>query len=179
METKDFENFVASQQEAAETTTDWAKTRDRWLEDLDALYRKVADFLEEYVKAGSISYDFTEIELTEPGLGRYLAKRMDIKIGRQYVFLVPLGTMLFGFKGRVEAPGSAGRAQIFLVDERVKRAADLVEVTVNLEGKVPPSPPAQEPSAWAWKILSNALQRTFVNLDKESFFELLMEVGNA
>jgi len=176
METKDFENFVASQQETDDSAVE---TRDEWLKDLDALHCTVAEFLQDYIKAGSISYSFTEIELTEPGIGKYLAKRMDIKIGRQRVSLVPVGTMLIGCKGRVDAQGSAGRAQILLVDEKARSAADLVKVKVNVGGKGPASPPSREPLLWAWKILSNALQRGFVDLDKESFFALLMEVGNA
>jgi len=69
---------------------------------------QILGFLREYIKAGTISYGFTEIELNEPDIGIYLAKRMDIKIGRQSVSLVPLGTMLIGCKGRVDAQGPAG-----------------------------------------------------------------------
>lgn len=179
METENFAEFVASQQDV-DTETDWAGMRDEWLKDLDALHAKVAQFLEEYTAAGSISYHLHEIELTEPDIGKYLAKRMDIKIGRQHVSLVPVGTLLIGCKGRVDAMGSAGRAQILLVDERVRSAADLLRVTVNIKGSVPPSPPARSaPSSWVWKILTNAAQKQFVDLSKESFFALLMEIANA
>ncbi len=180
MVVEDFGKFVASQQETdTDAKMDWAEVRDEWLRDLDSLYGRVVEFLREYIDNGSISYDFTEIELNEPDIGKYLAKRMDIKIGRQHVSLVPIGTMLIGCKGRVDAEGSAGRGQILLVGERVRRAADLVKVTVNVKGGIRPSPSAQKPSSWAWKILTNGSPRTFVDLDKESFFELLMEIANA
>ncbi|MGO9095343.1 MAG: hypothetical protein ACLQGV_08975 [Bryobacteraceae bacterium] len=177
METKDFERFVETQQ--GDAGIDWAEVRDEWLRALDSLHGKILDFLQEYIKARKISYGFTEIELNEPDVGRYLAKRMDIKIGRQSVSLVPLGTMLIGCKGRVDAQGPAGRAQILLVNEKVKRAADLIKVTVGVAGKVPPSPPEQEPTSWTWKILTTTVERRFVDLDKDSFFALLMEVANA
>lgn len=181
MGAKNFAEFVASQQQTGvDTEIDWAGMRDEWLNDLASLHRRIARFLKEYTTAGSISYSFTEIELTEPDIGRYLAKRMDIKIGRQSVSLVPVGTLLIGCKGRVDAVGSAGRAQILLVDERVRSATDLIKVTVSMKGSVTSSSSAPEPPrSWAWKILTNAVQKQFVDLDKESFFALLMEIANA
>lgn len=181
MEAKSFATFVASQQDTAvETEVDRAGIRDEWLKNLDSLHTKIAHFLEEYTAAGSISYHFHEIELNEPDIGQYSAKRMDIKIGRQNVSLVPVGTLLVGCKGRVDALGSAGRAQILLVDARAKSAADLIKVTVNIKGSAPAPSAARKPAnSWAWKILTNAVQKQFVDLDKESFFALLMEIANA
>jgi hypothetical protein len=179
MKTEDFADFVASQQRV-DADVDWAGMRDEWLRELDSLHANIAHFLEEYTAAGSISYSFAEVELTEPDIGQYLAKRMDIKIGRQHVSLVPVGTLLVGCKGRVDAQGSAGRAQILLVDERARSAVDLIKVAVNVKGSAPASAAARKPpSSWAWKILTNAAQKQFVDLDKESFFALLMEIANA
>jgi hypothetical protein len=180
MTTEDFAKFVASQQETdADTEMYWAGVRDEWLAKLDSLHGKIIEFLREYIP-GSISYGFTEIELNEPNIGRYLAKRMDIKIGRQRVSLVPVGTIIIGCKGRVDVEGSAGRAQILLVDGRARSAADLIKVTVNTKGSVPPPPPAQKgPISWTWKIVTNTAQKGFVDLDRDSFFALLMEIANA
>jgi hypothetical protein len=184
METEDFARFVASQQETdADARVNWAGTRDEWLKDLDSFHEKIVDFLKEYIDGGSIAYQFAEIELTEPNIGKYLAKRMDIKIGRQQVWLIPIGTLIVACKGRVDAVGSAGRAQIFLIDERTSSASDLIKVTVNIEGRVlSPASPQKPPISWVWKILTNApnaLQRRFVDLDKTSFSELLLEITNA
>jgi hypothetical protein len=180
METEDFAKFVASQQETdVDTGMNWAGVRDQWLTNLNSLHQKIIGFLGEYIP-GSISYGFTEIELNEPNIGRYLAKRMDIKIGRQRVSLVPIGTLLIGCKGRVDVEGSAGRGQILLVDARARSAADLIKVTVSTKGSVAPSPPSQKaPVSWAWKIVTNAALKRFVDLSKESFFALLMEIANA
>jgi hypothetical protein len=174
MGTEEFEKFVASQQ----VTDPDIETRDEWLKDLDSLYQRIDGFLEKYIKGGSISRDFAEIELTEPGIGAYFAKRMDIKIGRQHVTLVPVGTLLVGCKGRVDAEGSGGRAQILLVDERAKSAADLIKVTVSV-GETRPAAAAQKPRSWAWKILTNSAQRRFVELDQKTFFDLLTEIASA
>jgi hypothetical protein len=81
MGTETFAKFVESQQEGgADAEVDWAGVRDEWLKDLDSFYAKIAHFLEDYTSAGSIRYDFSEIELTEPDIGTYRAKRMNIKI---------------------------------------------------------------------------------------------------
>ena len=180
METKDFERFVARQQKtSADTKIDWAQVRKEWIQALNSLHVKIGGFLKDYTEAGSISYSFTEIELNEPELGTYLAKRMDINIGRQHISLVPIGTLLIGCKGRVDAEGPMGLAQILLVSEQAKSAADLIRVTVSVGGKLPPSSPEQKVTMWAWKILTKTAERRFVDLTKDSFFDLLMEVANA
>jgi hypothetical protein len=180
MRTETFEKFVASQQETNVAKINWERMRDEWLGDLDSLYRQVTDFLREYTKAGSISYKFTRIELTEENIGKYLARRMDIKIGRQALSLMPVGTLLIGSKGRVDAVGSGGHAQILLVDKRARSAADLIKVTVMVKGGLPPSPPTlKEPISWVWKIVSEAAPKRFVDLNKDSFLALLMKIANA
>lgn len=167
MVTEDFGKFVESQQPSgADATTDWAQIRDEWLRNLDALYTMVIGFLQEYIDRGLISYKFTPLELNEQDLGSYTARRMDIKIGRQHASLVPVGTLFMGCKGRVDVEGSAGRARILLMSQRIKGAADLVK-------------PTQEPSSWEWKIVTNSSPVTFVDLDRETFFTLVMEIANA
>jgi hypothetical protein len=178
METRDFDKFVANQQEKDEEI-DWIDIREEWLKNLDSLYQRIVVFLQEYVASGSISHTFSNVELTEEHIGSYSANRMDIKIGRQRVAIVPVGTLLIGSRGRVDIVGSAGRALLLLVDERAKRAADLIKVTVTINEKVRPSSPTQkQPIAWAWKIVTNGPVKKFVDFEKESFLTLLMEIAN-
>jgi hypothetical protein len=159
MESEDFAKFVASQQgTGVDTEIDWAEIRDDWLRDLDSLHQRMVGYLHDYIEAGSISYEFVEVALTEENIGEYFAKRMDIKIGRQIVRLEPIGTLLIGCKGRVDAVGSAGRAQIILINAKAKGAADLISVRVTFgeKGSAPPSPsPPRQPVSWAWKIVTN------------------------
>jgi hypothetical protein len=180
MGTQDFAKFVASQQEAhVKAEMDWAGLRDEWLKNLDSLYQKVGGFLQEYIP-DSISYRFAKIELNEPNIGRYLAKRMDIKIGRQRVCLFPVGTLLIGCRGRVDVVGSAGRGQILLVDAKARGASDLIQVRINTkDSALTTTSPQNLPASWVWKIVTNGAQKRFVDLEKESFTALLMEVANA
>lgn len=181
MGTQDFARFVEKQQElAASSSIDWGKMRDEWLSDLDALYQTVRGFLEKYIENGSITVSFTGIELIEENLGSYEARKMEIKIGAQRIYLVPVGTLIVGSKGRVDVEGTAGRAQLLLLDERAKNPADLIKITVNIKGDAPPIPPVtKEPIHWVWKIVTNTKPRKFVDLDQESCMSLLMEVANA
>jgi hypothetical protein len=179
MQAQDFAAFVASQQETDnERQENWGGIRDEWLRHLAELYNRIAEFLQEFVQAGSISYSFSEIALTEENIGTYQAKRMEIKIGRQHILLEPVATLLIASAGRVDVVGSAGRAQLMLVSQRAKSWADVVKVTVRgAEAVLPPAAASEEETAWAWKIVSRTVRGTFVELDKESFFTLLMEIS--
>ncbi|MGA3025364.1 MAG: hypothetical protein ABSF98_11375 [Bryobacteraceae bacterium] len=183
MVSEDFAKFVESQQAAdVDTDINWSDTRDEWLKDLDDLYQKIVEFLQEYIANHSITYSFTAIDLTEENIGTYSAKRMDIKIGRQIVSLVPVGTVLIGCRGRVDVEGAAGTGHMLLVNKKARNAADLVRVaaTVITKGAVPALPSAaQEPIMWVWRIVTNAVQKVFEDLNKESFLRLVLEIANA
>ncbi len=182
MGTDAFDKFVARQQAEVAEEANWTKIRDEWLADLKSLHASIIVYLKKYIEGGSIRYKLFKIPLAEEYIGSYSAIQMDITIGGQKVSFVPKGTLFIGCKGRVDVVGSVGQAQLLLVDERAKSAADLIKVTVAIHKKggmpAPPSP-KREPVSWAWKIVTNTTPRRFVNLDKDSLFSLLMEVSNA
>ena len=175
-----FAEFVASQQPTPEDAAiDWAEERDDFLRNLQGLYDRIGDFLKEYVDNGSIRYSFSDMRLSEENLGTYPARRMDIRIGRKSIYLEPIGTLLIGNKGRVDVVGEVGRAQILLVDEKAHGPGDLIKVTVNLDDEIPRPSMASEMKSRTWKIVARRPRWSFVDLDKESFFDLLMEVAKA
>ncbi len=156
MQANDFGKFVADQQGSeSDPQVDWAEMRREFLQSLDSLYQQIIGFLQDYVTSGSIRYSFTEITLNEENIGIYRAKRMDIRIGKQYVYLEPIGTLLIATKGRVDVVGSAGTAKMMLVDKHVKHASDLIHVTVSTSGNMPPLPiPRTEPVRGSGRSLS-------------------------
>ncbi len=181
MDNKTFDDFVSRQQEADSETAsiDWEKERDEWLAHLDRLYSTVESFLAKYVRSGQIRYEYRPVELNEENIGSYSAKQMVLRIGRQEVDLVPVGTLLIGSKGRVDVSGPAGRAQMVLVDRKVSDLRSLVHVTVSVGGKlpVPPSKPRRK-IEWEWKIVTRPPERRFVEITQQTFFDLIMEVAN-
>ena len=186
MQTQDFAKFVASQQESGEAEVNgeqvnWAGIRDEWIADLESLYGRIAEYLKEFVDRGSIRYEFTEVTLTEENIGTYAARRMHLHIGRQHIFLEPIGTLLIACKGRVDAVGFTGRAQLMLVNKDAHGAADLISVSVGARvgGSLPLTVTSNPVNAPEWKIVSRGLPKRFVELNKENFFDLLTELAGA
>jgi hypothetical protein len=178
---KTFDEFVSRQQEidSESATIDWVKQRDEWLAHLERLYSKIESFLSKYVSLGQIRYEYRPVELNEEHIGSYSAKQMVLRIGRQEVDLVPIGTLLIGSKGRVDVSGPAGRAQIVLVDSKVSDPRSLIHVTVSVGGKLPPPPPKRSKEIeWEWKIVTRPPERRFIEITQQAFFDLILEVAN-
>jgi hypothetical protein len=147
---------------------------------LSALFGQVNNFLEEYIAAGSISTKLEYIELNEEFSGPYTAPKMIIRIGLDEINLIPIGTMLIGSRGRVDVVGRAGTSRLLLVNKKAASAAQLVGVTiVDPKTPMPAKIPAPPPIEWAWKIVSRPPTLTFIELNKESFLEMMLEVSNA
>jgi len=181
MNNKTFDEFVKGQQEneAEAASVDWDKQRDEWLAHLDHLYSKIESFLSKYVSSGQIRYEYRPVELNEENIGSYSARQMVLRIGRQEVDLVPIGTLLVGSKGRVDVRGPAGRAQILLVDSKVSDPRSLIHVTVSVGGKVPPRPRKRtQEIEWEWKIVTRPPERRFIEITQQTFFDLILEVAN-
>jgi hypothetical protein len=176
----DFDTFVKNQQPAGpqEASIDWAGEREKWLRDLEELYRQIETFLAQYIKGGTITREYDEIELNEENIGSYRARRMLLRIGRQQVTLTPVGTFLIGARGRVDLVGPAGRTRFVLVDSEASRPQ--VKVTVSFAGQhnAPAKEEARRDIKWAWKIATNAPTIRYIDLTQESLFQALMEVAN-
>jgi hypothetical protein len=179
MGTADFDAFVRREQAAAAgSKLNWAKDRDEWLEYLDNLYETTESFLSEYIKRGDITIDYREIDLNEENIGAYKARQMILRVGRQEIRMTPVGTLLFGMKGRVDVVGRAGRTRLALVDS--KSSAPKVKVTISIAGTSgPPAPkPAPQEIHWAWKIATSPPTVRYIELTRESLLQALMEVAN-
>jgi hypothetical protein len=180
----DFDEFVRRQQLSAHEQEesipfDPVKQLEEWRNYLDALYTDVQRYLDDYVKNGSISVNFEDKELFEEFSGRYVVQSMSVRIGLQEIKLDPIGTMLIGSKGRVDVIGRAGTARLTLADKNVTNARQLVTVSVvNPRNSPPPKKRIYREIEWAWKIMSRPPDLSLIELNKESFLELLLEVSN-
>ncbi|MGA2425608.1 MAG: hypothetical protein ABSG07_16510 [Terriglobales bacterium] len=181
MDTKEFDEFVKREQEAASEVApvDWDGERKQWLGYLDKLYEKVESLLRKYVSSGQIQLEYKPVELNEENIGPYAAKEMVLKIGRQSVVLEPIGTLFLGSKGRVDVIGPAGKAQLLLVDSKRPGPTPIVHVSIGYGGK-PPVPPAESPREikWEWRIVTRPPERRFIEITQQSLFQLIMEVAN-
>lgn len=181
MQNRDFDEFLRRQQLDASSiaTDDWNRERDEWLGHLGDLYRKVESLLGKYISSGQIRFEYKSIELNEENIGLYTAKQMVLRIGRQDIVLKPIGTLLIGFKGRVDVEGPVGRAQIALVDNKAMGVASLVHVSVLADGNLPVAPKKpREEIEWAWKIVTPPPERRFVEITQQTLFQLILDVAN-
>jgi hypothetical protein len=188
----DFDAFVKGQQHAALDggPENWESERVEWLRYLEELYKIIESFLAEYIASGDIKRDYREITLNEENIGSYTARQMILKIGGREITLTPVGTFIFGAKGRVDVAGTAGQFSFLLVDSEASRPQ--FKATVSAGGK--PDAPAQairRQIKWAWKIASSeplptwgpmpprAARIQYIELTRESLFPELMAIANA
>ena len=180
--TKEFEEFVKRQKSSAvaEPPVDWDKERRDWIARLDSLYKKVESFLRKYKVEGSIGIEYRETELFEENLGSYPVRTMIIHIGRQGISLTPVGTLLVGSKGRVDVDGPYGKAALVLVDKNVVSPRPRVRVRIIApKEKDQPEIENEKKVEWAWKIATRPPAIQYIDLNTESFLQLIMEVSNA
>lgn len=181
MDTKEFDKFVRREHKAVSEypSVDWDAERKEWLGNLNKLYKKVEVLLRKYISSGEIHLQYRPIELNEENIGPYTAKEMVVKIGRQSVILEPIGTLFLGSKGRVDLVGPAGKAQLLLVDSKKSGPTPLVRVSIGVGGK-PPILPSESSRdiKWEWRIVTRPPERRFVEITRQSLFQLIMEVAN-
>jgi hypothetical protein len=178
---REFDDFVKRQKppSTAEQPVDWDRERNDWIAHLNLLYEKIENFLERY--KDSIRIEYPQIELDEEHIGRYAVRQMILHIGRQEIALTPIGTLLIGFKGRVDVVGSAGKASLALVDKDAVDARSLIRVKVTVGTQKPPQPEEETKKniEWVWKIVGSPPLIRFIDFNAESFFQLIMDVSNA
>lgn len=184
---QDFSAFVQRQQRkvAEEQAIDWNKQKQEWLYYLDKLYTDIETYLSDYIKAGSITLKWSQIELNEENIGTYDALRLFIEIGPQQISLTPVGTVLIGTKGRVDVEGSSGRSRLVLVDKfsAAPRAGTRIraqqsEASQNIMATYTSEVASDRQIDWVWKIVTRPPTIVFIDLTKESLFEMLMEISN-
>jgi hypothetical protein len=180
----DFDTFVKHQQELSTAARngppfDPQKQLAEWLGYLNALHSDIQTYLEDYIGGGSISLRTENKILNEEFSGPYAAPIMFILIGLQEIKLDPIGTMLVGSKGRVDVVGRSGTSRLTLVDKNITSIRQMINVRiVDPANPALSKGPARQDIDWVWKIMSRPPALGFIELNKESFLEMLLEVSN-
>jgi hypothetical protein len=185
MSKSDFDDFVKrqqAQQRVAAAAFNPKQQLDEWLGYLDALYKQITAYLQDYTKSGAAQLEYRDIQLNEDFIGSYTVRQMILKIGSATVTFTPIGTMLIGTKGRVDVRGPLGKARLSLVNKLVTSARQLVQVTARMPGDPPPAPVSPEAIRqieWAWKVITPPPEIKFIELTEEAFFDMILAVTNA
>ena len=104
-------------------------------------------------------------------------KSLEVHIGTIKVQFEPIGTIIFGAKGRVDMHGPHGTVKFVLVPKTASSSTIRVIVRdSSSETKEEPEPIVEE---WAWKIATRSPNIKYTELEEESFLSAIMEVANA
>lgn len=174
-----FEEFISKQKnKSPPIKIDWDTQRSEWLQSLEQLYKSIELFLKQYTENKTIELSFGTKKIIEEYLGEYEAKTAQITIGSNRIKLDPIGTNLIGAKGRVDLTGPNGKIKFVLVDESA--SAPQISVRVWIQGEEPPTNEEGQPKviSWVWRIATPPPRIKYFPLEKESFFDALMEVSN-
>lgn len=179
MSKRDFDAFINQvNQKTDEQKIDWDRTRDEWLNYLSGFYKTIEGFLEEYKKAGKLSYDYSKKEIFEEYIGSYTVDVMNIRLGEHKVKLEPIGTNLIGAHGRVDLIGANGKVKIGLVN---KNYSDTFSIKVSILGEDKEESKTQEIKKaeeieLEWKIATPPPKIKYIELNQEVFFDAMLEV---
>ena len=149
-----FEDFVNRQHRAAnetERSIDWARELEEWRDHLKQFNAKVLEFLKAYVDQDKVRVEHVTKRIHEQQIGRYEVKAIEVVIGNTKVKFEPIGTNLFGAKGRIDMKGPSGTVRFVLVPEN--SSAPNIRIRIQ-NGAADPEhdDPAYSTSKWAWKI---------------------------
>jgi hypothetical protein len=168
-----FEELLRERRQKSQSK-DRASQRTRWVASVAELYTQVEAYLRRYTESGEITVSRQSKEITEEYLGAYSVEQQIIAIGNEHIVLDPIGAMIVGAFGRVDAKGTAGHAQLLLVRRSVTHPrlepaeADQQSDRSALTG--------DETDELTWKIATEPPNITYIELTEETFFDLMVEL---
>lgn len=173
----DFDEFINNQIETKsdENPIDWDTKLKEWLESLSQFYKKVENFLEEYVTDGKVKFQYENKTIFEEYIGEYSVRVLNIELAGRKLKLEPIGTNIIGAKGRIDLIGANGTVKFVLVNKN--SSAPETKINIWIEGEEP-TEKDDEPEVieWDWKISTPPPRIRYINLEQETFLDALMEV---
>lgn len=113
----DFEKLVQQFAEAeAASTVNWGEIRDRWIQQVRELFDQIEVWLRPLIVGGTVQASRPPRVLTEEDLGTYTLQSLLLQLASRKLVLEPVGTMLIGAFGRIEATGPNGTAVLLLLN---------------------------------------------------------------
>lgn len=183
MTKSDFDKFVARQQAkiGENEVFDPQLQLEEWEAALENLYEKISEYMNDYTKEEQAAITYRKVQLNEEFSGPYEAKEMLLKVGTSTITFTPIGTMLIGAKGRVDVTGTRGSARLVFMSRDIERASQMFKVTVEVVGQS--SAAVDEPQSvqvdWTWKLATPPPNLRFIELDQESFFDMMLSIADA
>lgn len=174
MASRDFAKFVSEQNRVAkEPVVDRTQRLATWLEQLDALYGQVEDYLRPFIDKGDVQLERSAIAMNEEWLGAYDAPRLLIRIGAAVAELRPVGAIIFGADGRVDLRGPRDQLKLVLVPKDSRRAVIRI---LSEEEMAQDKERGAVAAELAWKIFQGP-REDYIELSPQSFTQAIMDVA--
>ena len=172
-----FDDFIKKANVRAQNSkVDWDEQREEWLSYLKQFYDMVDGFISDYVEAHQLSCTRSKKTLNEENIGSYDVDVLSIDINTITITLTPIGTLLFGGKGRVDMVGPKGKVKFVLVPEGSTRPRIVVR---RVDPDDPSEADTEEPiKEWEWRIMTSPPQISYLPLDGDAFYSAMLEVLN-
>ncbi len=108
----------ARKEKEVKLAIDWNQRKKDWLEDLTKLFADITAWLHDGVQEGLIGLVPGSVNLTEEYIGDYEAPTLKIGMASEVVVLRPIGTLIIGAAGRVDATCRGKTAKLLRTSER-------------------------------------------------------------
>lgn len=159
-------DFIAQQKSGASAApaVDWARRRDKWLQELELLYSRIRSML---LAAGleDEALRTTSYDLREEKLGAYTAPGLDIQLPAGTVHFTPIASVILGGYGLVTVTGPDKRTAVKLVADDRDENRPAEDETPSYERD------------WEWRVYPRAGTRNSFALDEEGLRKVLEAVS--
>lgn len=98
----------------ADTRIDWDARRDKYLVEVEDLYRQIEGILAEPIEQKAVTLQRRPKQLTENYIGTYSADDLILATGDEQVRFSPRGRNIGGAAGRVDVVGERGEATLIV-----------------------------------------------------------------
>ena len=173
---KEFERYLEERISIVEHPIDWNKRKDEWIRDLNKFLDGVRGFLKEYEDSKKIELYTQEKTITEDPIAPYSVDELHIRIKGKEVILEPIGTNIIGARGRVDMKCQDMVVIFVLVPKDMSKPG--VKITIG-EYPVTDKVRTREKTDlidWVWKIATPPPRIKYIDVNGDSFFDVLMEV---
>lgn len=164
-----FEEFIKAKQEEAKSKRAFDKDAviTRYQNYVDDFYHSLQNnWLAGYFE--SMQPQFNEITLHEDLLGDYTVRSLVLTIGDAQIQFKPIGTVLIGTCGRIDAICNLRKGMFILVNEKARTPRSHTMKVKSQENKT---------KNLVWKLVNERGMMSFIDLTPESMQQFIMEIA--
>lgn len=173
------DNFISKQKENSSSQIDPEQELNIWKKAVSSLYKEVRGFLSVYIDSGDVEIKPGTTTLFEEYLGEYEIETATVEIVRKQVYLKPIGTIIFGARGRVDMIGPQGVKTLVFTENADTKPKATKKVTIDGEDNARQNTVSSNNSTledYVWVIVVRTPKPTYIELNRESFIDAMLSV---